>query len=38
MQEAHQLAKAQLQISEIESKNRYGHTHKSLKINKTKGD
>jgi len=33
MQEAHQLAKAQLQSSKIESKNRYDQTHKALKIN-----
>jgi len=33
MQEARQLAKAQLQTSKIESKNRYDQTHKSLKIN-----
>lgn len=33
MQEAHQLAKAQLQTNKIESKNRYDQTLKSLNIN-----
>jgi len=32
MQEAYQLAKAQLQTSKIESKNCYDQTHKSLEI------
>ena len=33
MQEAHQLAKAQLQTSKVESKNRYDQTLKFLKLN-----